>query len=112
MYAASPGLHGVEHAIYDVWLTDCKGGTELIVDPKEPEAPVPEEPRRPRNPSRDVIQQPGLPGAGQPVPPAGRIDVQPPQGVPIAPRQAPSQRFFPTNPGATRGAPDPAGSGR
>ena len=40
MYAASPGLHGVEHAIYDVWLTDCKGGTELVVDPKEPEAPV------------------------------------------------------------------------
>ncbi|MBX9911548.1 MAG: DUF2155 domain-containing protein [Beijerinckiaceae bacterium] len=48
MYAASPGLHGVEHAIYDVWLTDCKGGTELVVDPKEPEAPVAEEPRRPR----------------------------------------------------------------
>ena len=31
------GLHGVEHAIYDVWLTECKGGTELVVDPKEPE---------------------------------------------------------------------------
>src|SRR6202035_5763076 len=26
MFAASPGLHAVEHAIYDVWLTDCKGG--------------------------------------------------------------------------------------
>jgi hypothetical protein len=25
MFAASPGLHAVEHAIYDVWLTDCKG---------------------------------------------------------------------------------------
>src|SRR4051794_5230424 len=24
MFAASPGLHGVEHPIYDVWLTDCK----------------------------------------------------------------------------------------
>lgn len=24
MYAASPGLHAVEHAVYDVWLTDCK----------------------------------------------------------------------------------------
>lgn len=113
MYASSPGLHGVEHAIYDVWLTDCKGGTELVVDPKEPEAPVPEEPRRPRNPSRDVNQQPGLPPAGQQPPQGGRIDVQPPQGVPVAPRQAPSQRFFPTNPGGGRGgAPDPAGSGR
>ena len=25
MFAASPGLHGVEHPIYDIWLTDCKG---------------------------------------------------------------------------------------
>ena len=24
MFAASPGLHAVEHPIYDVWLTDCK----------------------------------------------------------------------------------------
>src|SRR5262249_47757804 len=26
MFAASPGLHAVEHPIYDVWLTECKGG--------------------------------------------------------------------------------------
>jgi len=26
MFAASPGLHAVEHPIYDVWLTNCKGG--------------------------------------------------------------------------------------
>jgi hypothetical protein len=25
MFAASPGLHAIEHPIYDVWLTDCKG---------------------------------------------------------------------------------------
>jgi hypothetical protein len=24
MFATSPGLHAVEHAIYDVWLVDCK----------------------------------------------------------------------------------------
>lgn len=24
MFAASPGLHAVEHAVYDIWLTDCK----------------------------------------------------------------------------------------
>ncbi|MBX3536192.1 MAG: DUF2155 domain-containing protein [Chelatococcus sp.] len=35
MYAASPGLHGIEHAVYDIWLTDCKGGTEVIVEPKD-----------------------------------------------------------------------------
>lgn len=26
MFAASPGLHAVEHPIYDVWLVDCKQG--------------------------------------------------------------------------------------
>ncbi len=26
MFAASPGLNGVEHPVYDVWLNDCKGG--------------------------------------------------------------------------------------
>ncbi|MBN9442128.1 MAG: DUF2155 domain-containing protein [Bosea sp. (in: a-proteobacteria)] len=100
MFADSPGLHGVEHAIYDVWLTDCKGGTEIIVDPKEPEPPPPpEEPRRPRTtPPRDV---------NQPPPGGGRIDVEPPRGVPVQP-QRPSQRFFPTNPVPGR---DPAGSG-
>ena len=48
MYAASPGLHGVEHAVYDVWLTDCKGGKDVIVTPTDaaltpadPQLPVP-----------------------------------------------------------------------
>src|SRR5262249_36867266 len=27
MFAASPGLHAVEHPIYDVWRVDCKGGS-------------------------------------------------------------------------------------
>ncbi len=32
MFADSPGLHGVEHPIYDVWLVDCKGGTTVVHD--------------------------------------------------------------------------------
>ena len=28
MFAASPGLHGIEHPIYDIWLTECTGGHE------------------------------------------------------------------------------------
>ena len=52
MYAASPGLHGIEHAVYDIWLTDCEGGTDVIVDPKEgdsepPPPPATPDPRRP-----------------------------------------------------------------
>ena len=30
MFAASPGLHAVEHPIYDVWLTECKGATPTV----------------------------------------------------------------------------------
>src|ERR1700684_3443790 len=43
MFAASPGLHGVEHPIYDIWLTDCKGPDTTIVTaaPTEPPKPVP-----------------------------------------------------------------------
>lgn len=29
MFAESPGLNAVEHAVYDVWLTDCKGQSEV-----------------------------------------------------------------------------------
>ncbi|MDR1827440.1 MAG: DUF2155 domain-containing protein [Methylobacteriaceae bacterium] len=35
MFAASPGLHGIEHPIYDLWVTNCKGGTEVIKDSPE-----------------------------------------------------------------------------
>jgi len=34
MFAASPGLHAVDHAVYDVWLTDCKASS-----PVKPPAP-------------------------------------------------------------------------
>ncbi len=34
MFAASPGLHGMEHPVYDIWLVDCKGGTEVIAEQK------------------------------------------------------------------------------
>ena len=29
MFAASPGLHAVDHAVYDVWLTDCKTKSDV-----------------------------------------------------------------------------------
>ena len=38
MFADSPGLHGVEHPIYDVWLTGCKGGTTVIHEAPQVEA--------------------------------------------------------------------------
>jgi hypothetical protein len=44
MYAASPGLHGVEHPIYDIWLTDCKVPDTTVVSAAPPEPPKPPPP--------------------------------------------------------------------
>jgi hypothetical protein len=44
MFADSPGLHAVEHPVYDVWLTDCKGGKAS----EEPPAPVSVDAKKPK----------------------------------------------------------------
>ena len=46
MFAASPGLHAVEHPIYDIWLTDCKAPEATTVVNAQPD---PKPPRRRRN---------------------------------------------------------------
>src|SRR6202171_1538366 len=75
MYAASPGLHGVEHPIYDIWLTDCKAPDATVVsaqpDAPRPPSPPPGQKRTQKQPPR---QQP------QPFQP-------PPQDLPPPPRQ-------------------------
>jgi len=40
MFAASPGLHAVEHPVYDVWLIDCK--LQMGATPQTPAAAPPE----------------------------------------------------------------------
>ena len=69
MFAASPGLHAVEHPIYDVWLTDCGS----------PDTPTP------------VAQSTPPPGAAPPTPRAAR-QAQPrrPAVAPSAPAPAPA----------------------
>src|SRR6202166_4069569 len=60
MYAASPGLHGVEHPIYDIWLTDCKIPDTTIVSaaPTEPPKPVaPPPPAQKRAPPKQQVQR-------------------------------------------------------
>ena len=40
MFAASPGLHAIEHPIYDVWLADCKGPqTPTVADASDAQPP-------------------------------------------------------------------------
>ena len=61
MFAASPGLHAVEHPIYDVWITDCKGGQS----PTVAEAPA----EAPKQPPRQQQQQRTQPPPPQRMPP-------------------------------------------
>jgi len=62
MYAASPGLHAVEHPIYDVWLTNCAAPVqtsqaEPAVAPP-PAAAAPARQRRPAPPPRQRETRP------------------------------------------------------
>jgi hypothetical protein len=81
MFAASPGLHAVEHPVYDVWLTDCKGGQ----GPAIAEGPGDAAPK-PAVAKSTVSKQPG-------VQPAAPKPVQPP--IQQQPRAQQSPGFLP-----------------
>jgi len=67
MFATSPGLHAVEHAIYDVWLTDCKGGAQAVAD-AQPPAPAPAAPARPAPGQKPSTSQRSGSAQAQPTP--------------------------------------------
>ena len=69
MFASSPGLHAVEHPIYDVWLTDCSQPVQAPAPVAQsttpapapaPAAPAPQRPRQPPTP-RQVAPAPAPP---------------------------------------------------
>lgn len=71
MYAASPGLHAVEHPIYDVWLTNCAAPVqtsqaEPVAPP--PAAAAPARPRHPAPPPRQRTTRPARAVQPQPQP--------------------------------------------
>ena len=81
MYAASPGLHGVEHPIYDIWLTDCKGPEQTVVSAaptatQAAPAPPPAQKRPP--PQKQAAPRP---------PPQPQFQQQPPPPPPPPPQQ-------------------------
>src|ERR1700722_14089564 len=76
MFGASPGLHGVEHPIYDIWLTDCKGPDTTVVtaapDPAKPAAspsPAPALQKRPPQQKQVAPRHPPLQQTQQQPPP-------------------------------------------
>jgi hypothetical protein len=85
MFAASPGLHGVEHPVYDIWLTNCKEPDQTIVSaqPDPPKAP-------PATPAQQKRPPPQKQAAPRPLPPPGYGQPPPP---PPPPQQQPGGLF-------------------
>ena len=83
MFAASPGLHAIEHPVYDVWLTDCRGGKDIIVTPPETVdlrdsvPPADRTPAQRQQPARQAT--PTIPGAVAPL--GNAIEVGAPPGL-------------------------------
>jgi hypothetical protein len=88
MFAASPGLHGVEHPIYDIWLTDCKGPLQTIVSaqPDPPKPPPPPPVAQKRAPPKQAAPRPP-----QQLPPQQQVQEQP---RPQPPPQQSTNPFF------------------
>jgi hypothetical protein len=94
IFASSPGLHAIEHPIYDIWLTDCKDGKDIIPEPKEEEVAVEPE-------LKGSLLKPGQANQPKekpiiaPVASSGRIAPAPQPGIPVqAPVARPTRSFF------------------
>jgi hypothetical protein len=94
MFAASPGLHGVEHPVYDVWLVDCKGGKETpAAAPEQAAAPAPAPAEEKKTGSRKVTPVAPAPVELQPIGPSD----QPPGGTPPSEAAAPVEGVAPSD---------------
>ncbi|MBY6242145.1 DUF2155 domain-containing protein [Methylosinus sp. Sm6] len=98
MFAASPGLHGVEHPVYDVWLTDCRGGKETVQAPQPADAaaqagaaaPAPAEKKRTR--SRKVEPVAPTPIEAAPIGPRDSVAPEAPFEDAVAPPPEPEKK--------------------
>jgi hypothetical protein len=91
MFATSPGLHAVEHPIYDVWITDCKGGqAPTVADAPEAKPPAQQQQQQQQTQQRrSPAPPPTAQRAAPPPPPPPTAQRTPP------PQQPPSVFPFP-----------------
>ena len=87
MFASSPGLHAVEHPIYDVWLTDCKGGASVVADttPAAPAAAPPPARAQTRQPATARTAPSAPAQQRQPAPPVYQQQPTLQQPAPVGP---------------------------
>jgi hypothetical protein len=102
MFASSPGLNAIEHPVYDIWLTDCKGNGDLIasapdstdaeqIPPPPPPNAAPataEKPKPKVKPRKVEPVEPTLTGEPGETPPPG---LAPPGNIPN--RRQSQQRY-------------------
>src|ERR1700731_4195997 len=83
MFAASPALPGVEHPIYDIWLTDCKAPDATVVSaqPDPPKVPPPAQKRPPQPKQAQRPSPPPQPQFQQQPPPQPQPPPQQPGGL-------------------------------
>src|SRR5947199_32857 len=62
MFAATPGLHAIEHPIYDIWLADCKSPVVAAAPAEAAPPPVPAPAKPATAAQRRPAQQPATPG--------------------------------------------------
>jgi hypothetical protein len=89
MFAASPGLHAVEHPIYDVWITDCKGGqAPTVADAPEAKPAARQQQQQQQQQQTQQQQQRRSPAP----PPTAQRAAPPPPPPPTAQRTPPPQQ--------------------
>ena len=96
MFADSPGLHGVEHPVYDIWLTECKGEGPLIKEaPEVVEAPPDDADSADKPDSAgDLAGAKPKPAKTKRPKPKPTTALEPPADVG---QRTPSRQFFPDN---------------
>jgi hypothetical protein len=96
MFASSPGLHGVEHPVYDVWLVGCKGGKEVVAQPAPQAAPQPApdaaQTADKRGRTRKIVPKPPVNPEAAPIGPADEPVFNSTGAAPVDPNAAAQQQ--------------------
>jgi hypothetical protein len=117
MFADSPGLHAVEHPVFDVWLTNCKTNEPVAPAGSEqnaaaPTAPAAEAPAAEAPAAAAPAPEAPAPAAAEaaPPPPPKPAPAAKPASAPAAPAaaQAPAPATAPKRPPRPKPAPPPS----
>ncbi|HYB05364.1 MAG TPA: DUF2155 domain-containing protein [Methyloceanibacter sp.] len=83
MFAESPGLHAVEHPVFDVWLTSCKTSTPVAPAGSEQNAAAPAAPAAAEAPAAAPAPKPAAvaPAAAPKAPPKRPRPASPPSPI-------------------------------